>query len=257
MKALLVDIGNSRIKWAWLTGGRLRKAHAAEYAGWQSRQFARRLIGSREAIDRILVSSVAADHVTDALAEGARLAGAPAPERVMARRHACGVTIAYIDPWRLGVDRMLAMIAGHRRFPRRPVCTVAIGTALTIDLVGADGHHWGGAIIPAPPLMVASLLDGTSGIRRRAQGGASGRGHALFGRSTRAAVEQGALYAAAAAVDRATSEAKELVGHEPELVLTGGGAKTLRPLIRSASIVVPDLVLEGLATWCVAGWGQE
>ena len=253
MTALLIDFGNSRVKWAWLRGGRLGKAQAADYSGWRPRDFARRVIGSRLSMDRILVASVAADSVIDSLAAGARLAGAPAPERVTTRRHACGVTIAYIDPWRLGVDRLLAMVAAHHRFAGRPVCAVAVGTAMTIDLVGADGRHWGGAIIPAPPLMVSSLLDGTSGIRRRAQGGASGRGRALFGRSTRAAVEQGARYAAAAAVDRAVSEASQLVGRKPRLVLTGGGAPDLRPLIRSASVLVPDLVLEGLAAWCVGG----
>ncbi|MHB8814957.1 MAG: type III pantothenate kinase, partial [Steroidobacteraceae bacterium] len=244
-------VGNSRIKWARLEDGRLGKSHAAEYSGWRARDFARRVIGLRGDIERILVSSVAADRVTDALAAGARLVRAPEPERVTTRRRAGGVTIGYIDPWRLGVDRLLAMIAAHHRFARRPVCAVAVGTALTLDLVGADGRHWGGAIIPAAPLMVASLLDGTSGIRRRAQGGASGRGPALFGRSTRAAVEQGARFAAAAAVDRAVSEARAVVGRNPALVLTGGGAPGLRPLIRSASLIVPDLVLEGLAVWCV------
>jgi len=251
VRALLVDIGNSRIKWAWLQDGRLGKARAAEYSGWRARDFARRVIGSRLDAQRILVSNVAADEVSAALAAGARLAGAPEPERVTTRRRACGVTIGYIDPWRLGVDRMLGLIAAHCRFARRPVVTVAVGTAMTCDLVGADGRHWGGAIIPAPQLMVSSLLAGTSGIRRRAQGGASGRGPAMFGRSTRAAVEQGARFAAAAAADRAVSEARALVGRKPELILTGGGASGLRPLIHSPSLLVPDLVLEGLAAWCV------
>lgn len=250
MRVLLVDIGNSRIKWAWLTNGRLGKARAAEYSGWKARDFVRRVIGSRGKIERILMANVAADAVSEALAAGARLVGAPEPERVTTRRHACGVTIGYLDPWRLGVDRMLVMIAAHRRFAGRPVCAVAVGTAMTIDLVGPDGRHWGGAIIPAPPLMVASLLDSTNGIRRRAQGGATGKGRALFGRSTRAAVEQGARYAAAAAVDRAVREAKELIGRTPQLVLTGGCALDVRPLIRSASVLVPDLALEGLAAWC-------
>lgn len=253
MRTLLVDIGNSRVKWARLTGERLGKAQAADYSGWRARDFARRMIGSSPSIDRILVASVAADAVTDGLDAGARLAGVPAPERVTTRRRVCGVTIAYNDPWRLGVDRLLAMIAAHRRFAGEPVCAVAIGTAMTLDLVGADGRHAGGAIIPAPPLMVSSLLEGTNGIRRRAQGGAIGKGRALFGRSTRAAVEQGARYAAAAAVDRAVSEATELIGRKPQLVLTGGGARDLRPLIHSAGVLVPDLVLEGLAAWCVGG----
>lgn len=252
MTVLLVDIGNSRVKWAWLEGERLGPARAAPYSGWRPADFARRVVGSRE-VERIVVASVAASGVADALTAGARLARAPVPERITTRRSACGVTVGYIEPWRLGVDRLLGMIAAHRRYPRLPVCAVAIGTAMTLDLIGPDGRHWGGAIIPAPPLMVASLLDGTSGIRRRAQGGADGRGRALFGRSTRAAIEQGARYAAAAAVDRAVKEARELVGRTPRLVLTGGGARSLRPLIRGASVLVPDLVLEGLAAWCVGG----
>lgn len=251
MSALLIDIGNSRVKWASLKGGRLGKAQAADYSGWRARDFARRVIGSRRDVERILVSNVAGDDVGAALAAGARLAQAPTPERVTTRRRACGVTVGYVDPWRLGVDRQLAMIAAHRRFAGRPVCAVAVGTAMTIDLVAADGRHWGGAIIPAPTLMVESLLDGTRGIRRRAQGGIGGRGRALFARSTRAAVEQGARYAAAAAVDRAVSEARSVVGQAPELVMTGGGARSLRPLIHTVSLVVPDLVLEGLAAWCV------
>ena len=251
MSVLLVDIGNSRIKWARLNGERLGKAKAAEYAGWGPRDFADRVIGSRQGLERILVSNVAGDDVRIALDAGALVAGARTPQLVASQRKACGVTLGYIDPWRFGVDRMLAMIAAHWRFTGKPVCVVAVGTAMTIDLVGADGLHRGGAIIPAPTLMVSSLLDGTSGIRQRAQGGARGRGQALFGKSTRAAVEQGARYAAAAAVDRAVNEARAVVGQTPKLVMTGGGAPGLAPLIRSAALLVPDLVLEGLAAWSV------
>jgi type III pantothenate kinase len=257
VSALLVDIGNSRIKWALLEGDKLAKVQAADYSGWRARDFARRVIGERRDVERILVSNVAADDLSDALVAGARMAGAPKPERVTTQRRACGVTVGYIDPWRLGVDRLLAMIAAHWRFAGRPVCAVAVGTAMTIDLVAADGRHRGGAIIPGPTLMVSSLLDGTSGIRRRAQGGARGRGPALFGRSTRAAVEQGARYAAAAAVEKAVSEARALVGQSPKLVMTGGGAPRLRPLIRSATLLVPDLVLEGLAVWSIGVRGQD
>jgi type III pantothenate kinase len=70
-------------------------------------------------------------------------------------------------------------------------------------------------------------------------------------------VEQGARYAAAAAVDRAVGEARALVGQTPKLVMTGGGAPVLRPLIRSASHLVPDLVLEGLASWSVGVQGHQ
>jgi pantothenate kinase type III len=98
--------------------------------------------------------------------------------------------------------------------------------------------------------MVDSLLNNTDGIRRRAQGGAQG-GKSLFGRSTRAALVQGARYAAAALIDRAVGEARALVpGRAPLVLLTGGGAPSIQPLVRSKCISVPDLVLRGLAALC-------
>jgi type III pantothenate kinase len=94
--------------------------------------------------------------------------------------------------------------------------------------------------------MVASLLRRTHGIRRRAQGGALG-GRGLFGRSTQDAIQQGARYAAAALVDRSVAEAEQLLGRPPLVVLTGGGAPQVRPLLVSNCVAVPDLVLRGLA----------
>ncbi len=119
---------------------------------------------------------------------------------------------------------------------------------MTIDLIDADGGHRGGLIIPAPALMVATLFARTHGIYRRAQGGGSDRGAArLFARSTRAGVVQGARYAAAALVDRAGEEGRALLGRKPLVVLTGGAAAAIRPLLKSPCVGVPDLVLRGLA----------
>lgn len=250
MRSLLVDIGNTRIKWARLVGARLGAAHAAAHSSWRVTDLERRLFPAAARVDRVVVSSVA-PIVTRKVSAAARRCGAPPPEVIATRRSACGVTIGYVDPWRLGVDRFLAIIGAHQRCRRRPVCAVAVGTAMTIDLVGADGRHWGGAIIPGPTLMKTSLLDGTSGIRRRARGGSKAGEcrSALFGRSTRAAIEQGTRFAAAAAVDRAVSEARDLVRRAPLVVLTGGGAAAIEPLIRSAHVEVPDLVLQGLAAY--------
>jgi type III pantothenate kinase len=94
--------------------------------------------------------------------------------------------------------------------------------------------------------MVETLLANTHGIRRRARGGAVG-GFGLFGRSTRDGIERGARYAAAALVDRAVEEASGLLGREPLVVLTGGDAQLVRPIVTSRCVAVPDLVLRGLA----------
>ena len=66
--------------------------------------------------------------------------------------------MGYQDPWRLGVDRFAAMVGAHDLFKGVPVLVVGVGTALTLDLLGARGRHFGGAIIPAPQLMIATLL---------------------------------------------------------------------------------------------------
>jgi type III pantothenate kinase len=244
--ALLVDIGNTRIKWARFDGQRLTRQEAATHSGWTADDFARRTIGSALGLSRILVTSVAGDPATSALSAGARLAGAPTPELVQTTRKAGGITVGYLEPWRLGVDRFVAAIGAHHLFPGKALCVVGVGTAMTVDLISPAGHHLGGAIIPAPGLMVESLLQNTSGIRRRAAGGALG-GKGLFGRSTRAGIIQGSRYAAAATIERALEEARKRVKQVPIAVLTGGGAQEVRPLVRSPSKLVADLVLRGLA----------
>jgi type III pantothenate kinase len=240
---LLVDIGNSRIKWARLVNGRLRQRHAAAHAGWRAPDYARLFRGAR--VEQAWVASVAGPAAGRALAAAARRAGARAHFVVVPRR-AGGVRVGYVEPWRLGVDRFVAAVGAHQLFRRVPLCVVGVGTAMTIDLIDGRGRHRGGVITPGPTLMVDTLLSETSGIRRRARGGgAVGRG--LFGRSTRAAVVQGSRYAAAALIDRAVEEAARAVGRNPLVVITGGGAEVVRPLIHSAGVGVPDLVLRGLA----------
>lgn len=242
---LLVDIGNTRVKWARLARGRLTGQRAAAHLGWKSGDFARRVIGATRGLARIIVVSVAGSRTNASFAAAARQRAGIQPEFFASARHAGGVTTLYGEPWRLGADRLAAAIGAHRLAGRRAVCVIAVGTALTLDLVDARGRHRGGAIVPAPGLMKDSLLTQTDGIRRRARGGTFKGG--FFARSTRAAIEQGSRYAAAAVIDRAVAEARAVLGRRPLVLLTGGGAPALRPLIGSPHHLVPDLVLRGLA----------
>ncbi|HET9331231.1 MAG TPA: type III pantothenate kinase [Steroidobacteraceae bacterium] len=244
MAVLLIDIGNTRIKWARFDGRRVAPARAAAHARWQPGDY-RRLFRARPAIGRAVVSSVAGTQVNRALAAAARRAGAEI-EFVTVPRRGGGVRVGYLEPWRLGVDRFVAAVGAHRLFAGVPVCVVGVGTAMTLDLVDARGRHRGGAIIPAPALMVDTLFSRTAGIQRRSRGGARG-GTGLFGRSTRAGVLQGSRYAAAALVDRAVEEGRVLLERRPLVILTGGQAGAVRPLVESACVGVADLVLRGLA----------
>lgn len=244
MSILLVDIGNTRVKWARFANGRLHKQRAAAHAGWRADDFAEKLLGRARGIERIIVASVGGERLDRRLTAAAHRMIGVEPQFVVTARRLGGVTTAYAQPWRLGVDRLVAAIAAHRIARRRAVCVVDVGTAMTIDLVDARGRHVGGAIIPGPPLMVESLLRSTSGILRRSGGRRGGR--SLFARDTRAGIEQGALYTAAAAVDRAVAEARRILDSSPLVLLTGGAAPAIHPLIRSRHSSIPDLVLRGL-----------
>jgi len=251
VKTVLVDIGNTRVKWAQLVSGRVGRQHAAEYAGWKREDFARHLFGKGPA--RVIAVSVAGTRIDRLFTAAARERTGSSPEFFSSKRRVAGVTTLYAEPWRLGADRLVGVIGAHRLARGRPVCIIGVGTALTVDLVDASGRHLGGAIVPAPALMKDSLLTKTSGIRRRAaerhSRGTSGRN--LFARSTRAAIEQGSRYAAAAVIDRAVGEARNLLGRAPLVLVTGGGAPALRALIRSRYVLVPDLVLQGLAVLAI------
>jgi type III pantothenate kinase len=229
-----------------MVGRKLGRQHAAAYAGWGKEDFARALFGKQQrTLQRVLIVSVAGARVDGLVAGAAKARTGIEPEFFTSVRTAGGVTTQYVEPWRLGADRLAGAIGAHHLARGRAACIIGVGTALTLDLVDERGRHRGGAIVPAPGLMKDSLLTKTNGIRRRAQGGSAAG--SFFARSTRAAIEQGARYAAAAVIDRAVAEARDVIGRAPLVLLTGGGAPALRPLIRAPHRFVPDLVLQGLA----------
>lgn len=245
MSILLVDVGNTRVKWAVMKSARLGKnsgalAHDGKPAAFES--LMRRVRG----ITRIVAVSVAGANLDAALNRAAQKHFGVTVEFMASQRRACGVINGYREVWRLGADRWVAAVGAHALAGTRDVLFANVGTALTVDLVTAAGRHRGGAIIPGPSTMVESLLSGTHGIRRRAKGlRASSR--SLFAPDTASALAAGSEFAAAAFIDRAADEAAALLGRRPLLLLSGGGAPSLRHRLRRPVRVVPDLVLRGLA----------
>lgn len=240
---LLVDIGNSRVKWAMLEDGRLGAQQAAAYQGWSEQDWRRELFagGPVEAVIAASVSSGPAS-VLDA---ATRLAIGQGAWFVETAREAAGVRNAYREPRLLGVDRWLAVIAAHAMHDG-PCCVADVGTAATFDAVTADGQHLGGFIIPGPDLMVHSLHRETADLASHtAASGAAG--DALLADNTRDAIGRGCRLAVAAMIDRGVSDVAARVGAQPALLLTGGGAPAVMPLLRTVAEPVPDLILRGLA----------
>jgi|OpeIllAssembly_1097287.scaffolds.fasta_scaffold98424_3 type III pantothenate kinase len=244
MTVLLVDVGNSRVKWARFDRGVLGEQQAAAHAAWSMDDW-RAALFEGAGVERVVAASVAGGTSLAALDEAARAATGRGIERVTTQRAAAGVVNGYADPGSLGVDRWLAVIGAWGRV--HGACVVAdIGTAATVDVVAADGRHCGGYIVPGPRLMVASLLRGTSDLASLHSSSPAGGGPA-FADNTRDAIERGCRVALAAWVGRCVGDARSLLDTTPRLLLTGGAAGELQPFLDLPGEEVPDLVLRGMA----------
>jgi len=239
---LLVDAGNSRLKWAWWDGVALDGASAAANADvdfsilWKN----------GKNVDTVRIASVASAETNAALAAAVRARFGIEPTFVATRARACGVRIAYAQPADFGVDRFLGLIAAHAR--SRAAVIAGCGTALTLDALAADGTHLGGLIAAGPGLAQNALRGGTA----RLAAVPAGRVVEIADNSADA-IESGTWLSAAALVGRFLAQAVRTLHDPPELILTGGGASRLSPLIEAAHRIDAELVLRGLALLADSG----
>lgn len=247
MLKLLIDIGNSRIKWATVNRGKLHPGGSVPRPASDDDLAA--CVAPLWAEDNkpraIVVSNVAGPAFATALSKWCENRWQVSPRFITAEQSAHGVINAYKVPERLGPDRWAALIAARKR-SKGATCVIDAGTAVTLDVLAADGKHQGGLIIPGLEMMRRALLEHTQAIQPASAEPARGGG-ALLARDTRDGVDGGTLYALVAVIDRVTADvAAELAG-EPTRLLTGGAAATLLPLLAGDYHHVPELVLEGLA----------
>lgn len=238
---LLVDLGNTRLKWALLTNGETRRGGVFAYAQAPLGTLLRAEWGALREVEAVFVASVVTVAVEESLAAWIQARFALRARFLRSPKAALGIRSAYEEPERLGIDRFLAMAALHSASPRAQVLA-SVGTALTVDALAVDGRHAGGLILPSPYLMRDAVLGRTAQVTA-----AGGQWREMPG-NTADAVVSGALYAAAGAVDRFLASATRELGAPPALVLTGGGAEELAPLLPAAERA-GDLVLRGLALW--------
>jgi len=263
---LLLDSGNSRLKWA-LARSPYRRGQGFTTRGVLELAAVRRgpaalarVVNAAGAGVRIHACNVAGAPLQRQIRLAAARAGAHAPHFAVSAAQAGGVRNGYGEAWRLGVDRWVALIGAHHEYPGEALCLVGVGSALTIDLLGADGRHYGGCIIPGPQMMIEALLDKTAGIRRRAAlpaaqlarslaaaPAAGASDESLFAHDTRTALLSGARHACALLIERAVVQGCAQVGRRPRLILAGGAADSVAPLLRGAHRRDDDLVLRGLA----------
>ena len=241
---LLIDFGNTRLKWALTVDGQARPGGVFAHVGVPLLVALRREWGELAGIHAVFVASVVSVAREAELEAFVRERFACSVHFVRSPAAALGIRNAYAEPHRLGVDRFLALAAAHARKPRLQVL-VSAGTALTVDALDPRGEHLGGLIVASPQQMRQALLAATARVD-------AFEGHLReLPRSTADAVVSGALYAAAGAIDRFRASVQRRDGAQPALLLGGGGGDELEPLLAPVERV-HDLVLHGLALWAQA-----
>lgn len=241
---LYLDIGNTAMKWraypeaggpaaVRLEGGRAHQRDWVRLAEELAAQCAER-------VTQLEVASVAGRESDILLGEALDKALGCRPRFYYSPASDYGVTNAYAEPARLGVDRWLAVVEAWHRDGAAII--IDCGSALTVDAVDAAGAHLGGYIVPGLGMLRESLFRGTAQVRVTE---AVNTGVGL-GRSTSEGVEHGVLRMSVAFVADVVVELRKTLNDTCSVYLTGGDARVLQPLLPFQVPCDPDLVLDGL-----------
>ena len=232
MMVLLIDAGNTRLKWALAESGIWTQQGVTGHTEWAALQHA---FAGLPPPRKILVSNVAGDKAAQHIRAACAAWGCPV-EFITARVEQCGVRNAYEQPARLGSDRWAALIAAWSQ--EHAACLVAdCGTATTVDALSANGEFIGGLILPGVDMMRCSLAGKTAGL-------AATQGcWREFPRNTADAMFSGAVQATAGAI----RQQMELLGVSgARCLLSGGAADSVQPFLNLPLVRVDNLVLRGL-----------
>ncbi len=253
---LLIDAGNTRIKWAlmartalgsappghWSSYGTVRREDVGQPTGQLSAQLTDTW---RDAgIEHVLVSNVAGQQTSELL-ENLLLRAAgmkPVPiEWFKSVESLAGVRNTYRNPAQLGSDRFAAAIGARALYPGQALIVATCGTATTVDALTADGIFLGGMILPGLATMARSLAINT----QLPQIGADLDSVAPFGDNTGDAIAAGCLAAQAGAIERAfAAHARQQGG--ARCIISGGAAAMIAPHLSIPCDKAENLVLTGL-----------
>ncbi len=267
---LLIDIGNSRSKWAltnkvsginWQASGQWSNKGFAE-ALWLAELNAIKATVIQEfsaKVEAIAISCVANEDVWKLLQGYCEQVFGISPHLPQSsseyQSQQGGVLVSsYKVAEALGIDRWLAMIAACEIMPMG-FATIDAGTAITLDVVDSNGQHLGGHIIPGQKLMTSSLLGDTGRIAWSAQHNREAQPDSEWlATNTQQAIEQGALYASVAYLEHLIDK----LCHQFQLeavIVTGGDAEQLisllNPDFKKYLNYKKDLVLQGLFYWFI------
>lgn len=249
---LLIDAGNSRIKWSLaIAAGETLQGGAFEHADVEA-AFADLPDWSNTPTPAgAWISNVAGPSVAGRVAGllDARWPGLP-HTFVRAQAQQSGVTNSYSEPASLGSDRWCGMIGAHAAYPGENLLIATFGTATTLEALLADGTFTGGLIAPGWQLMMQSLGSHTAQLPTLLPDTAR---HALasstsvFATDTRTALSSGCLLAQAGLIERAWHDLRAQWRNDFRLILSGGAASEVAGALKVPHTRHDSLVLAGLA----------
>jgi type III pantothenate kinase len=152
-----------------------------------------------------------------------------------------GMPIRYDNPREIGPDRLVNAVAGFERLGG-PCVIVDFGTAVTHDVVSADGEYLGGVIFPGVEISLEALSDRAAALPKIDLV----EPRSLIGKSTVDAIRSGMIFGYAAMVDGIVGRLREQLGAETQAIATGGLAHVVVPFCDSLDVVDDLLTLTGL-----------
>ncbi len=244
---LAIDIGNSRLKWALFSNQCIQEYGAFSY---NSKTFATQLtqesIPLRSSV--VEISCVAGENIKKQLIDWLSNNQQKHVKFARTQPEQCNITNSYQVPGNLGIDRWLAMIAAFnllKRTENERLCVIDCGTAITLDVVGIDGSHHGGLIIPGLQTMIRSLTGHTSiectvsDIKDPLING--------LGKDTQKAVANGCVQLIVEGITGIVQNIENSEDTSLNCVVTGGDGELISNALKLSTVYKPHLVLQGLA----------
>jgi type III pantothenate kinase len=238
--ALVVDVGNSRIKWGRCLDGQITDSvslPADDPKAWQEQLRCWNLTGAVPWV----VTGVHPQR-RDRLAEWLRQRGDAV--RILDDWQQLPLRVRVERPEWVGIDRLLNAVAASRRVRLgRAAVLVDAGSAVTVDWLDESGAFAGGAIFPGLRLMTQALHDYTAllplvQIQQPAP--------PVPATSTPAAVEAGVFWAVAGGLQVLIVRLGSRAATPPEVFLTGGDAPLLATALSQDLHLWPHMTLEGI-----------
>ncbi len=236
---LLIDSGNSFIKWSFATDEEFINGSTCPTTSVSSLQ--KKWAGDPVPA-RVIVSNVAGDSVASKLRKVVDELWQLDAEFLVSSRNCCGLVNSYNKPEQLGIDRWMAMLAAFQE-KQDPVIVIDCGTAVTIDLVNEDGLFVGGLILPGLYTAYKSLMTDTAAVEAVSDIKTLVSATAV---STEEGVQAGILFGLVGAIERVVREQSASIEKKPVVFITGGDAERLMPYLEIPAVFQSDLVLQGL-----------